>query len=76
MKRVILMIFSLCLTVSACKDEDMNKSFMPFDDLSALMYFQQSEEYSDWYKMMEISGLAGAYNFSTTPFTFTTGWTN
>lgn len=72
MKRIILMIFSLCLTVSACKDEDMNKSFMPFDDLSALMYFQQSEEYSDWYKMMEISGLAGAYNFSTTPFTFFT----
>lgn len=72
MKRILLMIFSLCLTFSACKDEDMNKSFMPFDDLSALMYFQQSEEYSEWYKMMELSGLAGAYNFSTTPFTFFT----
>lgn len=72
MKRIVLIIFSLCLTFSACKDEDMNKSFMPFDDLSALMYFQQSEEYSEWYKMLEISGLAGAYNFSTTPFTFFT----
>lgn len=72
MKKILLILLSLCLATAGCKDEDMNKSFMPFDDLSALMFFRQSQEYSEWYKLMEHSGLAEAYNFATTPFTFFT----
>lgn len=70
MKRYILMTLLLLATFSGCKNEDMNKSFMPFDKVSALKYFENSTEYSEWYRLMVHSGEAAAYNFSTASMTF------
>lgn len=69
MKRYLLIAFLIFSSLAGCKDEDMNKAFMPFDKVSALKFFEMSTDYSEWYKLMVHSGIAGAYNFSTTQMT-------
>lgn len=69
MKKYLLIAFLLLLSFAGCKDEDMNKAFMPFDKVSALKFFEGSTDYSEWYQLMLRSGIAQAYNFSTTEMT-------
>jgi hypothetical protein len=56
------------LMLSACQEEDA-KRFMPYDELSAQYYLQESEEYSDWYKLLKLTDMESAFNFASVPLT-------
>lgn len=70
MKRYFLILGLLLLSVVACQEDKTDQRFMGFDEESILTYLQKRPEYSEWYKIMERSGLAAAFNYSSTPITF------
>ena len=72
MKRYLLILILLLLSVVSCKDDKTNERFMGYDEESILTYLQGKPEYSEWYKILERSGLAAAFNYSSTPITFFT----
>lgn len=61
----VLLLFTL---VEGCKEEDLGV-FMPYDEVSASVYFEMHPEFSEWYNMLERAGMVETYNFSTTPMT-------
>jgi uncharacterized surface protein with fasciclin (FAS1) repeats len=52
----------------ACQEEE-NTRFMPYDELSAQFYLQGSEEYSEWYNLLELTGMGASFNFASVPLT-------
>ena len=70
MKKYVLILSLLFLSVVACHENDENERFMDSDEDSILTYLQKNTEYTEWYKIMERSGLAASYNYSSTPLTF------
>lgn len=72
MKRYFLILTLLLLSVVSCKDDKTNERFIGYDEESILTYLQGRPDYSEWYKIMERSGLAAAFNYSSTPITFFT----
>lgn len=70
MKRYFLIWGLLLLSAVACQEDKVNERFMGFDEESILTYLQNKPEYSEWYKILQRSGLAAAFNYSSTPITF------
>jgi uncharacterized surface protein with fasciclin (FAS1) repeats len=56
------------LMLAACQEEG-TKRFMPYDELSAQFYLQESVEYSDWYKLLHLVGIEESFNFASVPLT-------
>lgn len=70
MKKYLFLACLLVLTVTSCQKDNANERFMAYDEVSILTYLQGHPEYSLWYSLLERSGLAPAFHFSTTPITF------
>lgn len=69
MKRCLFIAMVLLFGLSeGCKEEDLGV-FMPYNEVSASVYFEKHPEFSEWYKLLERAGMEETYNFSTTPMT-------
>jgi hypothetical protein len=58
----------IVLMLAACQEEE-EKRFMPYDELSAQFYLKESVEYSDWYKLLHLVGMEESFNFASVPLT-------
>lgn len=67
MKKCLLILLVGIVSLSSCNDDEKNARFEPFDELSAQFYMQ--ENYTEWYKVMEATGLAPSFNLGSTPLT-------
>ncbi|MEG1616292.1 MAG: fasciclin domain-containing protein [Bacteroidales bacterium] len=70
MKKIYAICFAVVLLFfGSCSEEDLNKRFMPFDEVSASMYFAENDQYSDWYKLMEKADMVNTFHLSNIPLT-------
>ena len=70
MKRYIILLGCLLFSLIACNDEKIRENFIEQTNLPILTFLQNKPEYSEWSKLLERSGMAPAYGFSTVPMTF------
>lgn len=70
MKKICAICFAfMLLLLGSCGEEDLNKRFMPFDEVSASMYFAENGEYSDWYKLLQKTDMVNTFHLSNIPLT-------
>ena len=70
MKKYFIILSFFLLAQVACNDDAANEHFMDSDKVSILSYLQQNPKYTEWYNIMERSGLAPSFSYGTTLLTF------